>query len=117
MMEDAVSKRLVLAAAMLVAVPAGMLALPAIFASDGEPCFEYVHVRNDFGEIRAILEHPCGEPLPEGWERVEEPGGCIQVIAWARNPGTGEIVFFPTPCDVPLGWEILETPYLSSEEE
>ncbi|OGE74208.1 MAG: hypothetical protein A3I07_03090 [Candidatus Doudnabacteria bacterium RIFCSPLOWO2_02_FULL_42_9] len=29
---------------------------------------------------------------------------CIQVIAEARNPQTGEIKQFPTPCDVPEGW-------------
>ncbi|OGN12869.1 MAG: hypothetical protein A3C71_01055 [Candidatus Yanofskybacteria bacterium RIFCSPHIGHO2_02_FULL_43_15c] len=30
---------------------------------------------------------------------------CIQVITPARNPETGEIRDFPTPCDVPLSWE------------
>ncbi|KKS82270.1 MAG: hypothetical protein UV58_C0011G0024 [Candidatus Wolfebacteria bacterium GW2011_GWC1_43_10] len=30
---------------------------------------------------------------------------CIQVITPAKNPQTGEIVEFPTPCDVPEGWE------------
>lgn len=30
---------------------------------------------------------------------------CIQVITPARNPDTGEIQEFPTPCDVPEGWE------------
>jgi hypothetical protein len=29
---------------------------------------------------------------------------CIQVITPARNPATGEIRDFPTPCDVPEGW-------------
>lgn len=29
---------------------------------------------------------------------------CIQVITQARNPVTGEIREFPTPCDVPEGW-------------
>jgi hypothetical protein len=32
---------------------------------------------------------------------------CIQVITPARNPQTGEIVDFPTPCDVPEGWETI----------
>lgn len=35
----------------------------------------------------------------------EEPAFCIQVITPARNPETGEIREFPTPCDVPEGWE------------
>ncbi|MBI2822937.1 MAG: hypothetical protein HYX74_12005 [Acidobacteria bacterium] len=30
---------------------------------------------------------------------------CVQVIAPARNPLTGECRVFPTPCDVPDGWE------------
>lgn len=30
---------------------------------------------------------------------------CIQVITPARNIKTGEIRDFPTPCDVPVGWE------------
>lgn len=31
---------------------------------------------------------------------------CIQVLAPARNPLTGECRVFPTPCDVPEGWEL-----------
>jgi hypothetical protein len=30
---------------------------------------------------------------------------CIQMIQRARNPQTGEERDFPTPCDVPEGWE------------
>jgi len=30
---------------------------------------------------------------------------CIQVITCAKDPLTGKIGIFPTPCDVPLGWE------------
>lgn len=33
-----------------------------------------------------------------------EPVVCIQVITPARNPQTGEVIDFPTPCDVPEGW-------------
>ncbi len=33
---------------------------------------------------------------------------CAQVITPARNPSTGEIKEFPTPCDVPDGWETIE---------
>lgn len=32
---------------------------------------------------------------------------CIQVITPARNPETEETRDFPTPCDVPEGWEII----------
>lgn len=32
---------------------------------------------------------------------------CAQVITQARNPQTGEVKDFPTPCDVPNGWEMM----------
>ncbi|HYE22421.1 MAG TPA: hypothetical protein VD998_02405 [Verrucomicrobiae bacterium] len=38
-------------------------------------------------------------------ESKYDTGVCIQVITPARNPFTGEIKEFPTPCDVPEGWE------------
>lgn len=39
----------------------------------------------------------------------EESGNvCIQVITPARNIETGEIREFPTPCDVPSGWEVIK---------
>ena len=46
---------------------------------------------------------------PDGKIFVKRPAGtmCVQVITAAKNPKTGEIADFPTPCDVPLGWEIL----------
>lgn len=31
-------------------------------------------------------------------------GVCIQVIAFAKQPGTGECCQFATPCDVPPGF-------------
>jgi len=34
-------------------------------------------------------------------------GFCIQMAVRAKNPVTGEISGFPTPCDVPEGWAIL----------
>lgn len=51
-------------------------------------------------QIRDSLEE-------EAEERSTEEGGkiCIQVITPARNPLTGEVRDFPTPCDVPPGWE------------
>lgn len=38
----------------------------------------------------------------------EEQEMCAQVITPARNPESGEITEFPTPCDVPVGWEIIQ---------
>lgn len=52
-----------------------------------------------------------GSPVPK-----EEPGSlnseegvvCAEVITPARNPETGDIEEFPTPCDVPDGWEPIQ---------
>ncbi len=46
-------------------------------------------------------------PLPPA-PHVEEPRMCAQVITPARNPDTSEIREFPTPCDVPEGWEVIQ---------
>lgn len=50
-------------------------------------------------------------PKPAGAPTAENPDEnglvCIQVITPAKNIATGEIRDFPTPCDVPDGWESL----------
>lgn len=33
---------------------------------------------------------------------------CARVVTPAWNPETGELNDFPTPCDVPEGWETVE---------
>ena len=33
---------------------------------------------------------------------------CIQVVTSARDPQTGYIKQFPTPCDVPEGWVVIQ---------
>ena len=33
---------------------------------------------------------------------------CAQVITSARDPQTGYIKQFPTPCDVPEGWVVIQ---------
>lgn len=33
---------------------------------------------------------------------------CAQVITSAKNPETGEVVDYPTPCDVPEGFEVVQ---------
>jgi hypothetical protein len=53
---------------------------------------------------------PSMRPSPEPSSAAVPPTGskdrfCIQVITPARNPQTGEVRDFPTPCDVPAGWE------------
>jgi len=51
-------------------------------------------------------------PMPtEGCGTTQnKPSVCIQVITPAKNPLTGEIKEFPTPCDVPAGWQTI-TPF------
>lgn len=41
---------------------------------------------------------------------------CIQVITRAKNPKTGEIKDFPTPCDVPEGWEVVSPSDMINED-
>ncbi len=64
--------------------------------------------------------HPDLSPLTQqtstttpSQDTTEEESGdnatiCIQVITPARNPQTGEIKEFPTPCDIPAGWEKIQ---------
>lgn len=60
-----------------------------------------------FGET--VSEFLNQKPQEEITETPDEGGMvCIQVITPARNPDTGEIKEFPTPCDVPEGWEKIE---------
>ncbi len=39
---------------------------------------------------------------------IKDEAVCVQVITPARNPQTGIIQEFPTPCDVPEGWEVIQ---------
>ncbi len=64
-------------------------------------------------------------PAPENSDALqespaEEDGAmvCAQVITSAINPETKEIREFPTPCDVPEGWEVIvnEVPGLDDSE-
>lgn len=48
---------------------------------------------------------------PEDEQKKGESTMCIQVIAPARNKITGETKEFPTPCDIPDGWEALPLGY------
>lgn len=46
------------------------------------------------------------EPLRDPAIPDDDGQMCAQVITSAKNPETGEVVEFPTPCDVPEGWEV-----------
>jgi hypothetical protein len=57
----------------------------------------------DTGQLIQICRLPApGMPVTRSDGTV-----CIQVITPAQNPRTGEERDFPTPCDVPLGWQIV----------
>ncbi len=43
----------------------------------------------------------------ESGEEYNKEKICVQVITSAKNPNTGKIEEFPTPCDVPVGWEVI----------
>src|SRR3989344_3918909 len=59
----------------------------------------------EFGLFNAQtrIGHPDILPLPV------ERKVCIQVLTTAKNLKTGEVKKFPTPCDVPDGWEATPT--------
>ena len=42
-------------------------------------------------------------------EIVGEQKVCVQVITPAKNLDTGECIEYPTPCDVPEGWTVVES--------
>jgi hypothetical protein len=44
-------------------------------------------------------------------KELEDKSVCIQVITAGKNKVTGEVKDFPSPCDVPEGWEIIDTSY------
>lgn len=48
-----------------------------------------------------------GTELPSTGDTTKEQL-CAQVITPALNPETGDITEFPTPCDVPPGWEVIQ---------
>ena len=61
-----------------------------------------------------LMEDPVGSACNVGrcellYEGDRGGTACIQVITPARNPETGEVRDFPTPCDVPGGWEVVRS--------
>lgn len=51
---------------------------------------------------------PSEADKPPVLKRTPQNEMCIQVITKAKNPQTGEIRDFPTPCDIPDGWEVAQ---------
>jgi len=57
------------------------------------------------GAALLIYWLPKPTVAPEYPLNQDEGTFCIQVITPAINPQTGETKEFPTPCEVPEGWE------------
>ncbi len=57
------------------------------------------------GATQQVVDTTVTTPVTEN----DSTGGtaCIQVITPAKNLTTGEVVDYPTPCDVPEGWEVV----------
>jgi hypothetical protein len=56
-----------------------------------------------------VMENGELRPLGKYSVITGERQACIQVMVLGRNPLTREEREFPTPCDLPFGWESLET--------
>lgn len=56
-----------------------------------------------YAKKEPVAKEKATPPAPITEERL-----CAQVITPALNPETGEITEFPTPCDVPKGWEVIQ---------
>ena len=68
----------------------------------GSEARKYLALARDVSQVLASFTLDI-----ETQAKITEPAVCIQVITPARNTLTGEIKEFPTPCDVPQGWEII----------
>lgn len=82
------------------------------FALGGFAHYAYV---NDLLPTDILGASQTEVTLPSEEANEEKMTVCIQVITPARNPNTGEIREFPTPCDVPEGWEKIENDIPSLE--
>lgn len=80
---------------------------------------DWACMRYDFGlkddpepSPGAVATSPSPRPSPSliaSPSATPAGGACIQVITPAKNPQTGECKDFPTPCDVPTGWQIVSS--------
>ena len=74
---------------------------------------EIIEINGRTGKFDKILasfqfiESSVGMPgaVSNQWD-VKEKRICVQMIAYARENKNSECEMFPTPCDVPDGWEV-----------
>ena len=69
----------------------------------GSEARKYLALARDVSQVLASFTLDI-----ETQAKITEPAVCIQVITPSRNTLTGEIKEFPTPRDVPQGWEIIQ---------
>jgi hypothetical protein len=71
------------------------------------------------GSMTMLFMMPQSVYAPSHPVKSDDGGGqiCIQVITKARNPTTGEVKNFPTPCDVPKGWVICKVDECKSTKD
>lgn len=111
------------------AVVFGLVLVPAVGAQ--EVCIQVITFAEN-PETGECIAFPTPCDVPQGWApfgpggvlmstdpalaptegavEMVEPEVCAQVITFARNPVTGQCEAFPTPCDVPEGWELCGFP-------
>ena len=62
-------------------------------------------VGNWYQEAKHACRKACIAALPSPTSAGSNQTDCPAVITFATGPQTGECKEFPTPCDVPQGWE------------
>jgi len=61
-------------------------------------------------DVASLLSQTPAQEENSPQQTEDDPGEvvCAQVITPAINPETKEIREFPTPCDVPDGWDVIQ---------
>lgn len=57
--------------------------------------------------VWSVIRGSTDQLMPDVPATSDGDVACIQVLTDAKDPATGEVRTFPTPCDVPEGWEVL----------
>jgi len=77
----------------------------------GEMLGENIQAREEAREERQGFIETVKNRFREMFRKKtsEEDIGCLQVITPAEDPRTGQCQEFPTPCDVPKGWQPVDS--------
>lgn len=66
-----------------------------------------VEISGDIKDGKVTILELVMITVTERGEEYNKEKICIQVVTSAKNTSTGETKDFTTPCDVPVGWEIV----------